>query len=264
MTSMTRPYMKVSIYGRPKTGKTRFACTFPKPLLLLGGEDGTGSVNKTPGVTFLRILAKKEKPPVESGSAFVRVDELPSLFLELQNGAYKTVVLDTANRLSDVNLANIMGYERTPEKGLLKAGKEQYIANSYQTKTILSDLLALPANVVVLSHEKDFNREGDSEVRTPSMSSALSEAVERLLNGDIDLVGQMFIRDQRVVEEQEVAGTKVEVETNTGKPEYCLRLGSHPHYVSGFRVAEGLEYPEVLPNPTYTKIANILKGYKVQ
>ncbi len=32
-------------YGPPKTGKTRLACTFPKPMLLIGTEDGTKSVS---------------------------------------------------------------------------------------------------------------------------------------------------------------------------------------------------------------------------
>lgn len=261
VTKMVTAPIKMSVYGKPKTGKTRFAATFPKPLLIVGAEDGTDSVKNKEGVTFLRVLTAKEKPPRESGAAFVRVDELPHLFAELADtGAYKTVVLDTANRLQDVNLANIMGLERTPEKGLGKAGKEQYILNSYQTKSLLSGILRLPCNVVVLSHEKDFNREGDSEVRTPSISSAVSDAVERLLNGDLSYVCQTFIRDEVAVTKEKHAGKEVEVETKTGKAEYCLRLGNHPHYVTGFRVPDGCTFPDVLPNPTYEKIAKLISG----
>lgn len=260
---MSTGLIKMSVYGKPKVGKTRFLSTFPKPLLILGTEDGTESVRSVKGVTFIRVIAKNEKPP--SHGAYVRIDELPHLFNELRTDKYyQTTGLDTANRLSDTNLANIMGYERTPEKGLMRAGKDQYILNSYQTKTIISDLLSLPKNVVVVSHEKDFNRESDSEVRTPSISSALSEAVERLLNGDTDYVCQMFIRDQIVMQKPEGMENAVEVPMNTGKAEYCLRLGNHPHYVTGFRIAEGLTYPDVLVNPTYEKIVKILRGEKVQ
>lgn len=258
VTKMATDVIKMSVYGKPKTGKTRFASTFPKPMLILGAEDGTESIRNTKGVQFLRVLAKGEKAV---GDNFVRIDELPSLFEELRNGSqFKSVVLDTANRLQDVNLANVMGWDKVPEKGLRRAGKEQYIANSYQMKTILSELLALPTNVVVLSHEKDFNRESDSEVRNPDISSALSEAVERLLNGDLSYVCQTFIRDETVEEENEVAGVKTVTRRKTDKAEYCLRLGNHPHYTTGFRIDEGLTFPDVLPNPTFDKIMAIRRG----
>jgi ABC-type dipeptide/oligopeptide/nickel transport system ATPase subunit len=35
----------MALYGRSGSGKTRLSCTFPKPLLLLGAEEGTGSVS---------------------------------------------------------------------------------------------------------------------------------------------------------------------------------------------------------------------------
>lgn len=258
-------FIRMSVYGLPKTGKTRFAATFPKPLLILGSEDGTESIRRMAGVTFLRVLARNEKA---DDNAVVRIDEMPFLFNELKGGTqYKTVVLDTANRLSDVNLANVMGHDRTPEKGLVKASKDQYIANSFQVKSLLSGLLSLHnvMNVVVLSHEKDFNRESDSESRTPSISASLSEAVERLLHGDMNYVCQTFIRDQVVTKMEDVLGNGkvVEVQEKTGKAEYCMRLGDHPHYVTGFRIAEGLSYPDVLPNPTYDKIRAIIQGEKV-
>lgn len=50
--------MKMNVYGRSGTGKTTFACTFPKPLLLVGTEDGTRSVYTVKGVDYVRLDRK--------------------------------------------------------------------------------------------------------------------------------------------------------------------------------------------------------------
>ena len=44
VSEITHETVRMSLYGGPKTGKTRFACTFPKPLLIMGTEEGTASV----------------------------------------------------------------------------------------------------------------------------------------------------------------------------------------------------------------------------
>ena len=35
--------LKVLVFGQSKTGKTRFSSTFPKPLLIIGTQDGAAS-----------------------------------------------------------------------------------------------------------------------------------------------------------------------------------------------------------------------------
>ena len=47
--------LNLSLYGRSGSGKTTLACTFPKPLLLIGTEDGTQSVYNIKGVDFVRV-----------------------------------------------------------------------------------------------------------------------------------------------------------------------------------------------------------------
>lgn len=54
--------MKISVYGRPKTGKTRLSSTFPKPLLILGTEDGTESIKKVEGIDFIHVIYNKQEP----------------------------------------------------------------------------------------------------------------------------------------------------------------------------------------------------------
>lgn len=269
VSQMTRNGIKMSLYGRAKTGKTRLLATFPKPVLIIGGEDGTASISTVPDVTFIQVIMRgqdvllgldgKPKP-------FIHLDQLGGLVEEVKGSRYATVGLDGASFLADMYLAQILGVVKLPEqKSWGMAAREQYGQQGLQMKTTLRAMLDLPQHVVIIAHERNFNDEGSSsELITPHVGSALSPGVTGWLNGAVEYICQTFIREKTVVtREALVEGAEpVELRTKTGEMEYCLRTGPHPVYHTGFRLppTANFKLPDVIVDPTYEKIAALVRG----
>jgi hypothetical protein len=242
--------MKVTLYGRGKTGKTSLACSFPKPLLILGTEDGTKSVRTIKQVDFLRVTHSSQ------------VDEVVAYQSE-----YRTIVLDTAGGLQDMIMKEILGLDDSPvEKSWGMAGREQWQSCGVQTKERLRVLLNLAdtagINVIIVAHERNFNDEGGSDLISPTVGAALTPSTAGWLNGASDYLCQTFIREQTVKKSVKL-GSKGETSmvSRTGRAEYCLRVGPHPIYMTGFRRVhvEGEVMPDVIVDPTYDKIRKVIE-----
>jgi hypothetical protein len=243
--------IKMCLYGRGKTGKTSLACTFPKPLLLVGTEDGTKSVRSFKGVDFLRLTESSQ------------VDEVAAAV----GDSYKSLVLDTAGGLQDMILKEILGLEDTPiEKSWGMAVREQWQSCGVQTKERLRRLLDLAdssgVNVLIIAHERNFNDEGGSELIFPTVGAALTPSTAGWLNGACDYLCQTFLREQTTVKQVKVAGKEgATMTTRTGKVEYVLRVGPHPIYMTGFRRVhvDGEVMPDVIIDPSYDKILSLIE-----
>lgn len=244
--------IKLNVYGRGKTGKTRLSCTFPKPLLILGTEDGTKSVIGVKGVKYVRLAVSTE------------LDEVPGI---VGDQGFRTVVLDTAGGLQDLILKEILGLAEVPiNKSWGMAQQKDWQICTAQFRERMSRLINLAdmsgTHVVIIAHERNFTNEDiGSDVMMPSVGSALTPTAASWLNGACDYVCNTFIREQtttRMVEA--VKGKSVEVKEKTGKEEFCLRIGPHPIYMTGFRLPPGRELPDVIVDPSYAKIADLIKG----
>ena len=237
--------MKVCLYGRSKTGKTSLACTWSKPLLILGTEDGTKSVRGVKDVDFLRLAHSSQ---VEEAAVAVA-------------GAYSTVVLDTAGGLQDMILKEILGLEDVPiEKSWGMAGRDQWQTCGAQVKERLRNLLGLAdragTHVVVIAHERNFNDEGGSDLIFPTVGAALTPSVTGWLNGACDYLCQTFLREETKARTVKAGKTETAVAVRTGRVEYCLRVGPHPIYQTGFRRPHvaGEVMPDVIVDPSYDEV----------
>jgi hypothetical protein len=254
--------IKLCLYGRGKTGKTRLACTFPKPLLIIGTEDGTKSVANVGGV--------------DDGRRFVRAyssEEFGELVEMLREGKYATVVVDTAGGLQDVIVKEVLGLAEMPvQKSWGMAHKQDWGIIGSQLKERLNKLLALAEpdrdggnreqmDVVIIAHERTFEVEDvPADLILPTVGAALSPATATWLNGACDYIGQCFIREEKKPMKVKVAGKEKIVTKSTGKGEYCMRVDTHPVYLTGFRVPEGTVLPDAIVNPHYEKIAALIRG----
>lgn len=247
--------LKVALYGTPKTGKTRLACSFPKPLLLIGAEDGTASIVGMQGVEFVQLL---------------KLDELRELIDgPIRAGKYKTVVLDTATKLRDIRITEIIGLETVPEqKGWGFAKREQWMQCAQNLKDALRPLLDLPRtmalNVVVISQEQNLTggEEGQqSELIRPMIGSALGKSLCEWLHAECDYVCQTLIREETIEQTVKIGNADSIQKRKTGKMEYCLRVGPHEVYQTGFRLPGGRTIEQqFLVNPSYDKIAAMIQG----
>lgn len=259
-------HFKFSVYGNPKTGKTRFACTFPKPLLLVGFEDGSASVAGVRGVDFVLL---------DSTSEFDELVEGP-----IKAGRYKTVVADNLSKMREMRIAELfdsMGVAVPERKPFLYADqlwKQVWNQAAADLKKSLSPLLDLPnrreMNVVAIAQEQVFAGPDENpsavalgEAIKPSVGSALGKMLSMWLNAECDYIAQTFIRQQVRVVKQDFGGEEMEQTVSTGKKEFCLRVGPHETYVTGFRQPERApELPECVVDPHYDKIVKLVTPIK--
>lgn len=247
--------IKINLYGRNGTGKTALACTFPKPLLLIGFEDGTKTVKKVKGVKFARVQ------PAASAKAY-GLSELRAI-AEEAGKEFATVVMDTVTSLQDLVLCDILGLDQSPVQSSWGAvSRDQYRKRSERTREFMRLFLDLPIHVVALAQEKDHsNKEeatSDGEVLDPFMASSLGATTCGWLHDACDYICQTFIREQTEGKKIKVRKKTVIRQIKTGKTEYCLRTLPHPMYACKLRVDRNTELPEVITDPSYQKISRLI------
>lgn len=242
--------IKFLIYGIGKTGKTRIACGFPKPLLLIGvagygTEKGTRSVKTVRGAKFVPLEESEE------------VEEL------VEQDEFKTYVLDTAGGLQERVVNEYTKQDPLVRRDWRQVNKGDWGPINSKTMERLRCLLDAAdlrgKNVVIIAHERAFNAEGESgDLLFPHVGASLTPGVASWLDGAVDYIGQCFIREGVETKDVSMAGKTVKVDVKTGDMEYCLRVGPHPVYKTGFRVPVGTVLPDVIVDPNFSKINKLI------
>lgn len=256
--------LKVNLFGRNGSGKTTLACSFPKPLLLLGFEDGTKSVRRVDGVKFFRVWNTEDIREISRG---------------VVEQGFKTVVLDTATSLQDLVLKEIMNLDDIPvQLAWGTVTQKEYQARAEKTKELMRLFIDLadrnPVNVVILAQEKDHTpkkEEGTStnsnyeDMLTPMIASSLGRSTCDWLQENVDYICQTFTRMETVVKVKTVGEGKLKKEVKrveeTGRKEFCLRMDrAHPVFGAKIRADRQTDVPSVLTWPTYERFMAALEG----
>ena len=257
--SLSSSGIKLNIYGRSATGKTTLACTFPKPLLLIGTEDGTRSVFNVKGVKYVRLW--------ESGELTKLIDHI------LDGESYKTVVLDTASSLQNMILKEVLGLEKLPAQSSWgMATQQQWGQCALQTKERLGSLLDLasPGNayqeqreytpdVVIVAQERDFDTDAEGDLLMPYVASALTPSVTGWLNPACDYICQTFIRGKMKTKVVKVGKKKIRTKKPGKGVEYCLRTAPDAVFTTKFRLPRGASLPDVIVDPSFKKINDLIR-----
>jgi hypothetical protein len=249
VTTLPLDGIKMIVYGQSKTGKTSLVATFPKPCLILGTEDGTRSVKNVRGLDFVMLEKSTD------------LDELVPM---LREGKYKSIGLDTAGGLQDLILKEVLGLDEIPiQKSWGLTDRQTWGTVGAQTKERLRSLLDLAGNgthVVVIAYERNFNEEGgNSDLIFPTVGAALTPSVAGWLNAASHYICQTYIRGETERTEMAVGTKKVPMVQKTGRKQYCLRVGPHEVYMTGFRcLRKGTDLPECIVDPDYQKIVKLI------
>lgn len=253
--SIPKTGITMNLYGKSGAGKTTLACTFPKPLLLIGAEDGTRSVHNVKGVDFVRLNTVEELRQIVSWPDLVK---------------YKTVVLDSASSLQDLVLQEILGLDQLPaQRSWGMATRDQWGQCALQTKEILRSVLNLSSevrsNVVVIAQEREFNTESESDMLMPYVGSALTPSVTAWLNPACDYICQTFIRQRTQSQTTKVGDKEITTEKPVSGVDFCLRIAPHSTFITKFRSPRfSAELPEIIANPTFIKIKKLIDGQIVE
>lgn len=252
--------IKISIYGKAKTGKTTLWATFPKPILALICSGG-----KRPGE--LRSIDTPEYHKTIDPKLLSHSEDLPKLLESA--GDYKTIVLDHASSLQDLVLKETIGLSDVPLALYRAAGRgeswsvvsrQQYGQVAIQMKEMLRAILDLTeCNKVIIAQEREFNTEDSGELLAPYVGSAVTPSVVGWLNPAVDYICQTFIRGKTKERKSTIGKKSVTRQQRVKGVDYCLRTGPHDAYITGFRVPKGTVLPEVIIDPTFEKINQLIK-----
>jgi hypothetical protein len=241
------------VYGDAKTGKTRLCATFPKPVLIVGTEDGTRSIVGVKGVQFVRIRSTAEFERVRDAKA----------------RGFRTVALDHAGGLQALVIKEMLGLANVPLiKSWGMADQQVWGAINQRFIELVAPLLDLAdadgVNVVSVAHERTIQSKG--EVGQTKIGPALTPQSLGFMNAAHNYICQTFKRNvvERREEVTELEGGQKEttvIEIPTGEVEYALRVGPSSTFITGFRLPMGRDaLPEAIVDPTYEKILELIKG----
>jgi phage nucleotide-binding protein len=237
---MLESAMAALFYGRPGTGKTTVAATFPKPALLVDVKDkGTDSISNVAGIDVLAV---------ESW------DDIEDVYWMLADGKskYKTVILDPVSTLQDVAMVKTMEDDgKKPGDAIAQRNWGNCAGLMKTWITNYRDLIDQGINVVFLAHDRaTAGDEDDDGALDPTVGARLMPSVASFLNGAVGVIGNTIIREHTAL----VNNKKVRT------AEYAMRLGPHAFYTTKMRNPTGTALPDVLSDPTYDKLVAIMRG----
>lgn len=230
-------FLAVLVYGRSGTGKTQFASTFPKPMLLIDvREQGTDTIAQVPGIDVVSVE---------------KADQIEELFWYLAQGTkYKTVVIDQISQMQDLAMAKVREEENKTDEELLSRREWGLISGWMKTWIFnFRDLIKREMHVVFVAHDRSNNADDSVEDQIdPSIGPRLMPSLATAINGAVSVIGNTFIREKFIGQEKNRV------------VEYGMRIGPHAYFVTKVRHPVEVETPGVVVNPSFDKLISIVKG----
>ncbi len=249
--------IKILLYGKSGTGKTTLWATFPPPILSIIVSGG----NKPGELRSIDTPEYRDKIKAVSLKESSEFRELLDHIAE--SGRYNTVVLDHASGLQDLVLKEILGLEEIPAyKSWGLASQQQYGQCTQMCKEYLRGMLGLDCNVVIIAQEREFNNEASSELITPYVGAGLVPSLTGWLNTAVDYICQTFLRQKEGWKEGKIGGKPTKIKVALKGVDFCLRTAPDAIYTTKFRMPRGAEMPDMIVDPSYTKISRLIKGIK--
>lgn len=225
------------LWGKSGTGKTHFIGTMPTPLLYIQiGDDGSNTISDIEGIDAIRATS---------------FEELKKLGEELKTDTkYKTVAVDTFSMC-----VNVWVQKNAIEK---KRRMTQQMWGDLKTETEelvrLFHEVAATHRVVLTCHEATDSIEGMDDEVIPDFGPSVSKGARIYLQGMANY-GIHFTKLKRTVIDKETG-------EETDVVRYGAHVGPNPYYWTKLQVSDDVKVPDVMVNPSYKKIAKLLKGEK--
>jgi phage nucleotide-binding protein len=195
--SQADPYLKVLLYGRNGMGKTRFACTAPKPLLIDIQEKGTKSVRNYKDVEVF---------PAKSWKEVVWA----YWFLRAGGHDYESVILDTITGMQNVCMVQVLkeSEDRDPTKDPKTASQRDWGKLAQLMKEQLLNFRNLDMHVIFTAQERTYDNEEEERMeRVPD----LSPGSRATATACVDIIGRIYKKERRTA----VKGGKERVKWET-------------------------------------------------
>lgn len=233
--SEAEPHIKILVYGRNGMGKTRFACTAPRPLVIDIQEKGTKSVRDYPGVDVIKVAKWSEIV-------------WAYWFLRAGNHEYDSVVIDTITGMQNVCMVQVLkeSEDRDPLKDPKTASQRDWGKLAQLMKEQLLNFRNLPMHVIYTAQERiQSNEEEETVERVPD----LSPGSRATATACVDIIGRVYKKEVRTVNKK----TKKEV----SRWQVRMLVGPHDDYVTKDRTGS---LGRIMSEPTVPKILEAMNG----
>ena len=223
------------LWGKSGSGKTHFISTLPKPLLYIQvGDDGSNTIADVEGIKAIRA---------ESTEKLKQIGE------ELKKDkSYASVAVDTFSMLTNVWIdANATQKKKKMTMqmwGDLKIETEELIKIFHE--------VALNHVVALSCHEATDTIEGMDDEIIPDFGPNTTKGSRIYLQGMANY-GIHFTKVNKTVTDKETGEEKEVVR-------YAAHLGPNPYYWTKFQVSDTIKIPDVMVNPSYSKISKLIGG----
>jgi len=181
--------IKLMIYGSSGSGKTVAAVTFPKPLHVCDFDGKVKSaaaywLDKEPamieGVTFENYRQSEDRRVIAEFNTWLRTMRE---FSE-EDFPYKTIVVDSLTTLAEALLREIIRENPQTNRTFPDVpAMQDYLVNKTRFTQIITNILALPCNVVVVAHVSLDKDEVTGEMmKSPLLSGKLASIIPVLFD----------------------------------------------------------------------------------
>lgn len=236
------PNQNILVYSRPKVGKTRFAATAPKVLIIDCDEEGTDSVRDTnPNVIRVKFWS-----------------ETQDIFWYLQSGEhdFESVAIDGVTGLQTLCMNFVLGDEaaRDASRDPDQPSQRIYQKVSQLMKTTITNYRNLPMNVVFTALPRSRETgEGEEEVIVTTGPN-VSPAIGTHLEASVGIIGYLTRRETFVK-----VPSKKNPEKMVKRKVYSTRMlvGPSERYVTGDRTGKFGEY---INAPSVAEMLDVIYG----
>jgi hypothetical protein len=223
------PHVKVLVYGRSKHGKTRFAASGPKTIVVDINEKGTRSIRSYPGCFVYRVS---------------KWEQLSWVYWYLREGnhEFQTVVIDTLTQAQQLCMRQVLkdAEDRDPNRPPSMPRRQDWGQMGELMKMQILNYRNLEMNVVFVCQERiDKGSDGDEEATNRRVPD-LSPSVRGIALAAVEIIGRVYQKEVRTVNKK----TKKE----TTRWETRMLVGAHEDYDTGNRAGAAL--PRIIRNPT--------------
>lgn len=246
------PHNRFTIFmGKPGSGKTTSAGTFPKPILYVAIDtDGGGEVLKGYSDNDVKTLQLKSDDPTSEGAKHIQT-KLMDLLDELSKPhPYKTVIFDAYSSIEE-GTVNYLEKKKQKKLSLDERGSVGTLMLNLRNKIV--DLSRGDVEYIAICHIKDKedvdNTTGEkNKMIVPKMSYNNGNVLlERASN-------VMYTARKTIIEND-----------GTRRVAFLTYIGAHPNMDTKLRTeGKKLEGGLYIEDFTYEKLQDIIKGNKKQ
>lgn len=237
-----KPMKNSLFYGKSGHGKTTLACSFPGQILHIsvGIEEGTESVTDVENLQTVTVNS---------------LDELVEVYDNVKSLGFDTVITDTIGRIQDLAILDVIGKPPSSQIGFGEITRSDWGEIVGKVKDVIERSIKLAKYEdiynVLLAQQREFNTgEDGSDELDPYVAGEASPAVIRWLNPSVDYIGRCCIRSVTLLDEDEMEYSETR---------YSLQICPDEKYITKFRKPKKIVLPDYVDDPTYEKLAALVR-----